>query len=922
MTTPFQYTVEMLVGSTWTDISNKNYQRDVCSIVRGRRSEGNSADPQTCSFTLNNRDGRFSPKNPTGPYYGLFGRNTQVRVSLPAATSYLQINAVDDAATIPDSVGLSITGDVDLRIDAWLPSWRVAQDLLGKYTATGNQRSYEMWVDSTGVIVFKWSTDGTSAGAITVSSTLPVPSPIFGRRAVRVTLDINNGASGNTVTFYTASTMSGTWVQLGDPVITAGTTAIYDSTALLYIGKIAARNGGVSGAALNSARIKVYSAQVLSGIAGTIKASPDFTAQTDGATSFVDAQGNTCTMNGTATIVGRDYRFYGEISELPKARDITNKDISVSATASGVLRRYNRGTVTSRSAYQRACVSTVSPITNLMSYWPCEDGTESTFIASGLSGGSPMQIISTVSLANDSSSFACSQALPVFTDGSLLGTVPGYTDTGQIQVRQLIAIPAAGLTNGTVLMRLLLTGGTASRWDLVYGTGGTLSLNAYTVAGSSLLATGAVAYGLNGTRVRIGLSLARSGSDVVYTFSTLSVGASTGGYTSATLSSQTIGTIIAVAVAPGGGASGMTIGHITVQNTIGSVFDLLGPFNAYSAGETAGSRIIRLAAEESITVTIIGDAADAPLMGPQFPGTFTDLIRECETTDGGMLYELRDTLGVGYRTVRALAAQSATATFNFTAGDLSPSFIPTEDDLTILNDVTASRAQGSSFHYVVDSGSLSTQSPPVGVGTYQGTIDVNPAYDTDLDDIAAWRAHIGTTDDARWPSVNIDLHRTNYTSNSTLSRSVTALDIGDRFTITNPPVDQPPDTITLLAQGYTETLTPFTRAISLNGIPESPYHIGLWDTGVSRYSSDGSTLTSDVSSGATSLSVSVATGILWGHADGNFDIMVGGERMTVTAVSGTTSPQTFTVTRSVNGVVKAQTAGTVIALFDPSYYVR
>jgi hypothetical protein len=39
----------------------------------------------------------------------------------------------------------------------------------------------------------------------------------------------------------------------------------------------------------------------------------------------------------------------------------------------------------------------------------------------------------------------------------------------------------------------------------------------------------------------------------------------------------------------------------------------------------------------------------------------------------------------------------------------------------------------------------------------------------------------------------------------------------------------------------------------------------------------------------------------------------------VTAISGSSSPQTFTVTRSVNGVVKAQSSGAAVALFQPSY---
>ena len=39
-----------------------------------------------------------------------------------------------------------------------------------------------------------------------------------------------------------------------------------------------------------------------------------------------------------------------------------------------------------------------------------------------------------------------------------------------------------------------------------------------------------------------------------------------------------------------------------------------------------------------------------------------------------------------------------------------------------------------------------------------------------------------------------------------------------------------------------------------------------------------------------------------------FDINVAGERITVTAITGSSTPQTFTVTRAVNGVSKAQAA--------------
>lgn len=75
-------TVELYLGVLgWTDISTYVYYRDRVRITRGRPNETSRIVPQICSLTLDNRDGRFSPRNPAGPYYGYLGRNTQLRVS-------------------------------------------------------------------------------------------------------------------------------------------------------------------------------------------------------------------------------------------------------------------------------------------------------------------------------------------------------------------------------------------------------------------------------------------------------------------------------------------------------------------------------------------------------------------------------------------------------------------------------------------------------------------------------------------------------------------------------------------------------------------------------------------------------------------------------------------------------------------------
>lgn len=83
-TGPIGLKVEILLDLNrvaWTDITPYVYYRDGIKITRGRSNEASQVQPQTATLTLNNRDGRFSPWNPSGPYYGAIGRNTPIRIS-------------------------------------------------------------------------------------------------------------------------------------------------------------------------------------------------------------------------------------------------------------------------------------------------------------------------------------------------------------------------------------------------------------------------------------------------------------------------------------------------------------------------------------------------------------------------------------------------------------------------------------------------------------------------------------------------------------------------------------------------------------------------------------------------------------------------------------------------------------------------
>ena len=108
----------------------------------------------------------------------------------------------------------------------------------------------------------------------------------------------------------------------------------------------------------------------------------------------------------------------------------------------------------------------------------------------------------------------------------------------------------------------------------------------------------------------------------------------------------------------------------------------------------------------------------------------------------------------------------------------------------------------------------------------------------------------------------------------------------------------------------------------LNASPAGPWTVGvLEDPVLGRADTDGSELATAIGATDTTITVAVTSGPLWivGSAapDFPFNLALGGEVMTVTGISGATSPQTFTVVRGANGVALAHPAGAALSLADP-----
>ncbi|MEU8199298.1 carbohydrate binding domain-containing protein [Microbispora amethystogenes] len=1057
--------VELYLGGTWVDVTVPKHveRRNLITITRGQSGEASQTEHSTAALSLNNTGGTYSPRNPLSPYYGQLGRNTPLRVAVLQGSTYLAVPGTNGArATCPDTAAVSVTGDLDIRIEVTLASWRADVDLAGKYTTTGNQRSWALYLSANGTLSLAWSANGSTV--LTRTSTAAVPAPGSARQAVRAVLDVNNGSSGHTVYFYAAPAMAGPWVQIGDPVVTAGTTSVFDSTAVVEVGDVT----NLIAPAVNG---KVHRFEMRNGINGTLVANPDFTTQTPGAASFADASGNTWSVTGGATITNRRYRFHGEVSAWPTRSDRSGRDVYVPLEAAGVLRRLSQGSAVLRSALYRGNLFNAP---GLVAYWPFEDEQGSTSMAAALAHG-PMSVIGQPKLA-EYDAFAASAPIPVLNGAEMRGAVPSYTDTGSTQVRFLLAVPSTGAETGQSLILWYGTG-SVRRWDVYYGTGGTLRVDATSPDNVLIGTTGDISFAVNGKNLLVSVELVQSGSNIGVTLSTLAPGASVGQTTTTTITGQTVGRVGGMNVSNGGGIANTAIGHVTVQNQITSLFNL-GPQLEAWAGEAAGRRIERLCREGGIAFAARGDLDDTVRLGAQQQADLVALIREAVDADAGILFEPRDFLGLGYRTRASLYNQAPALALPYTA--LGDSLDPVDDDQLTRNDVTVERVGGSSARAVQESGPMSVLPPPAGVGRgYDSSDKVNVEYDLQLFDQATWRLHLGTVNEARVPQIPLNMIVNALFNSPSLTEAVLELDPGDRVTISGLPAWLPPEDVSQLVLGHTETLGGTTHLIQLNCEPESPYQVATYQSGnlvtnpsfeadtsgwqsngsatitrttaqaytgsasaqvtkasgntisvelstagavavpagqkvtisayvlipaavysqvsdvrvvdattdgaidgasvgkpsaadmwqrvaltqvvnpgttltrfqvqfvtsgvsvgavvayvdaaavrsaetdaqVARYGPTASTLASGVNATATSLSVATV-GPLWttDMAEFPIDVMVGGERMTITRITGSSSPQTFTVRRSVNGIAKSQATGAAVELFRPAVY--
>jgi hypothetical protein len=907
---------ELYTGPATGWVAGSVYTRDNVAIARGTGDESTSAVPSTADFSLNNRVGNnWDPRNPTGLYYGQIGKNTPCRIGLTTLTDSFTRTVASGWGSTPAPVSLAWTavgsGGTVNPTDTSVSGGFGLHSVPATNAYRLNVVTGETYLDvDVRVDCLVLSGTNVTGGNIEPANVIVRYTSSSAYYMARVSIDTSQQVSIG-ILYVDGSVLVAS-------VAVAGLTHTGGNTLRV---RCQAEGQSIRAKVWDAAKPEPYDWQVAGNYISLGKPVAD-AAGGFGVRSGV-ATGNT---NAAPVVFSYDNlvvsspRFAGEVGGWVQGADQTNQDRYVKVSAAGPLRRLGQPSSPVLKSTLRRSIPTLG--SQLVAYWPCEDGTNATSIASGLPGGVPMAIVGAPSMASYTG-FPSTAPIPTMaaagTTSSLVGTVPQYAATGSWQVRCLVFL--ANATDGSVLVRVN-SSGTATTWDVSFAAPNDLNVKVYNTSGTKIYDQ-TIGFAVNNTAFRMSLQVTPSGGNLSYTLSTLGLGVGlAAGYFTDTITGQSAPSVTAVSINPFSQAGNCSFGQITVESTTTDIFALVAQFNAYQ-GESAIDRMIRLCGENNVNFDFARTSLVSALMGPQGINTLVNLLNEAAALDMGQLCETRGRVGLLYLGLGWHYNQAATLTIDVT--QLASPPLPVDDDQQTHNDVTVTRQGGSSANATLTTGRMSTlPAGQGGIGDYPIGPTLNANADSQLPDLAGWQLHLGTVDAARYPQLPLRLVHPPSAAKRGLFLAALAVTMPNKIVATG----ITPDSLPLLARGYTETYAFSSPGLLIdfvfNCVPGSPYDIlTLDDTTLGRLDSDTTTLhDATISSSVTSFQVDIGDGTLWTTTAGDWPVKIkmGGEVMSVGAISGTSSPQTFSsVTRSVNGVVKGHSAGEQIHVAQPVY---
>jgi hypothetical protein len=613
---------------------------------------------------------------------------------------------------------------------------------------------------------------------------------------------------------------------------------------------------------------------------------------------------------------GMHYRYHGFVNEWPKRWDKSGNDSTVTIQCGGILRRLQRMQPL-RSALYRSIAGLAEGDYIPHAYWPMEDGESATQFAAGLIGGPVGRFDGTVSPGTGSTPVG-SAPLAVFgLNARALLPVPAYTNTGQWVFQWIVNIPASPAADPQLLAEFPTPGGTVVRWTLTLEdenpSPDAIYIRGYNSSGS-LVASGGTAVNAGdlgdssdfyGHTFMFTVAALQDGGDVLCWFEghredglqmertfADTAGTHSGLFGTIKLTSPIADTVMGHGVI-------FTDPNFSAVYAASDAAENAAAMDGH-AGELAHVRMQRIAREERLSFTT--SAITSAALGPQPAGTLLEVFRDAERADLGVLYERE--WGLGYQALSERYSLPVLLPLDFDSGHVNDPPEADDSDLRFRNQWTVAREGGSEYTVLADDYSDAD-------GLLAGQTTVNAYRDDQLQHIAGWLVHRDTADEDYWTGLKLSFART-----PDIIPAWTGLPFGARLNVANPPSQADPGDIDAIVEGWSERWDTVQWTATLNTSPASVLEVPVWDDPGFLWDSGSSSLTSDIAAGDTSISVTTTNpDDLWVTGTVAFDIGIGGEQISVTDISGATSPQTFTVVRAVNGISKAHSAGDAVRLW-------
>lgn len=758
---------------TWTDVTDYVLTANGINIGHGRQNELSQAGANTCSLTLDNRDGRFSPGLATSPYY------PNVKIGRP----------------IRVAVNLCTTGD-NGTFEANATSWTGTNATVARLVST-DAHSGSALLSVTAVAAANMATESSAGG----TAAFPVAASAVYRASAWVRTVVTGRSCDVRIIWYDSGgalistsdsaniTDSTTWQQL---TLTATTpaTAAYGRVQVVWVSPTAGEVHYVDDVRLDVDRFTGYIDEWPVEWPATVTT---WATSTISASSRSARLGLSDKLGGTLSIDDQPTPW----NSWPLMGDLTRT--SGSSTGLGTL--INNSGFTEQYSYPET---------------PLPDAGQ-TAVLGGLvpkAGSGPLVAARSWfaehgawSPSASGTAVAMAVVLREGASGYLWGT---WWNTFLVESHSThLDVTAAGLVR-------LSTSDNGTTSDSATGTTNVADGQLHTIVYVKTAAGDDSLY-VDGIDQEIGnVSGGAAGSEgQAFAVGNAYLAAGITAGTAAVLQTGIKGWLGRFALLDGAATAAQVAGY-----------DQLVRLDRGYSGETAVARLTRYAGYAGIPAAeySFDTAATTPMDGISTAGqTPIELMHKVEATDGGVLYDAPDgTLTYQARTVR----YNATTALTLAAGgsEVQTGYAPKLDRSSLINKVTAATTDGT---YSVTAENT-TSSDDYGVHS-PGDLELATTDADEAHAAAWWRVNTYSEPAPRAPQLGVALAGLA----AARQTAILALKVGQKVAVSNLPSQSDAASKSFFVEGYTEAITDSQHRIDFN--VSSATGFDVWEVGHATY---------------------------------------------------------------------------------------